>query len=190
MYFSVIDATGKLPDGIFASTLNFCSHLEKIQIYTEGVTCEVLASFFASAIGLPIETVLSTLSLISIPYGNTNALGSFEACIAAKADMRNTIEPPFEISDFKGSYIPLKLASAQSALKEISLGRMAGGISIIGDGLSPILGNVSLDNFLLKHSPRCFSRSWGLPSLVSLLALPTYSMGCVFLILALLKMFQ
>ena len=137
---SVIDATGKLPDGIFANTLNLCNHLEKIQIYTNGITCEVVSSWFASSVGLSEEALTLILSSISFPYGNTNALGSFEECIAAKSDMNDTVNPPFEIPDFIGSYVHLKLSTVQS---EAHNERMAGGISIIGGSLPLSLENVS-----------------------------------------------
>ena len=140
---TVIDATGKLPDGMFANTLNLCNHLKKIQIYTNGITCEVVSSWFASSVGLSEEALTLILSSISFPYGNTNALGSFEECIAAKSDMNDTVNPPFKIPDFIGSYVPLKMSAVQSEGKEAHNERMAGGISIIGGSLPISLENVS-----------------------------------------------
>ena len=100
----------------------------------------MVSSWFASSVGLSEEALTLILSSISFPYGNTNALGSFEECIAAKSDMNDTVNPPFEIPDFIGSYVPLKLSTVQS---EAHNERMAGGISIIGGSLPLSLENVS-----------------------------------------------
>ena len=133
-----------MPDGIFANTLNLCNHLEKIQKYTNGITCKVVSSWFASSVGLSEEVLTLILQSISFPYGNTNALGSFEECIAAKSDMNDSMNPPFEIPDFIGSYVPLRLVSAQSEVRKDHNERMAGGISIIGGSLPISLENVSV----------------------------------------------
>ena len=133
-----------MPDGIFANTLNLCNHLEKIQIYTNGITCKVVSSWFASSVGLSEEELTLILKSIYFPYGNTNALGSFEECIAAKSDLKDSMNPPFEIPDFKGSYVPLKLVSAQSEVRKDHNERMAGRISIIGGSLPISLENVSV----------------------------------------------
>ena len=59
-------------------------------------------------------------------------------------DLKDSMNPPFEIPDFKGSYVPLRLVSGQSEVRKDHNERMAGGISIIGGSLPISLENVSV----------------------------------------------
>ena len=79
----VLDSTGKLPDGIFSGTVDFCESLRAFSVYAPEMvtfTCE-------SEIPLPDGTTFS-LSFLKklppIPHGNTKAWGSVKGCISAK----------------------------------------------------------------------------------------------------------
>ena len=141
----VIDSTGKIPDGIFAHTLNLCQWIEENQMYLEGLTCQSLANLLAGLVGLDVNIIFSTLSTVSVPYGNTNAMGSFEECIACQSNISQPT--PFQIPDFKGTYAPLKIYTDIPENQKSKLTRIGGGISIIGGNIPIVLQNVKETNF-------------------------------------------
>ena len=102
----MFDSTGKIPDGIYADTYEFCERLEKFYAQTFGFTCD---SGPPEGVQLPFS--LSSLrGLINIPYGNTKAYGSFPGCINVKKEfMFGDLHNPYNISHIYGQYVRLSI---------------------------------------------------------------------------------
>ena len=92
---SVLDASGKIPDGIFAGSRDLCDLLDELKYYSElqgfdfPMTCD--SEFNGQSLSI-------LRGKIPVPLGNTKAWGSMEGCIGAKAtfkpeDLMNTLLP-------------------------------------------------------------------------------------------------
>ena len=138
--FVVFDSTGKIPDGIYADTYEFCERLEKFYSEIFGFSCD---SGPPEGVQLPFS--LSSLrGLINIPYGNTKAYGSFPGCINVKKDFSfGDIHNPYNISHIHGQYVRLSIDPNFSKITggDAKETRLAG--IIAGGGLfKPIIDQV------------------------------------------------
>ena len=123
----MFDATGKLPDGIFADTQDICSILE-----LGGTSCDDIGLSFLKG-------------LINIPVGNTHAYGSFEGCISVQSNiLSNQSFNPFQLEeDMQGFYVPLKLLSTVDLSNGfLAETKMAPIIGTIGGSLAPIIATL------------------------------------------------
>ncbi len=90
LLLTVLDSTGKIPDGVFSGSMDFCEVLEVFA----GLSC---ASQGAGALE----------GVITLPFGNTHAFGSFEGCLAAQSNINltNPYLNPFSMKEnFKGKW--------------------------------------------------------------------------------------
>ena len=121
----MFDSTGKLPDGIYSDSYDFCQLLDQYQ----GVipfNCDSYSLGFLKG-------------RIALPMGNTKAYGSFEGCLAVKTALKyGEDNNPFNIGNFSGNYMRLKIKSLAPKSKPGT--RMA---PIIANGglLDPIIQN-------------------------------------------------
>ena len=107
----MFDSSGKLPDGIFADSIEFCDFLARFSPAILGgqyVTCQDIIA----AMNLP--DLISLKGLITIPMGNTKAYGSFDGCLDSKSiiPMDNMTYNPLGLDfNFRGKHVPLAIYS-------------------------------------------------------------------------------
>ena len=138
--FQVFDSSGKMPDGMYAETYEFCERLEKFYASTFGFTCDS-----APPEGVQLPFSLSSLrGLVNIPYGNTKAFGSFQGCINVKQEfMRNdSVYNVFNISRLNGQYVRLSIDPNFEALSPNEEEARLAGIIAIGGLLKPTIDQV------------------------------------------------
>ena len=156
-FFSVFDSSGKIPDGIYADTYEFCERLEKFYAGQFGFTCD---SGPPEGVTLPFS--LSSLrGLINIPYGNTIAYGSFPGCINVKKDFEiGDVHNPYNISHIYGQYVRLSINPNFSNIGGDKETRLAG-IIASGGLLKPIIDQVFNSSAILSDV-RQLSKIWKL----------------------------
>ena len=156
----MFDAAGKLSDGIFADTMDFCYLLEQYSPSLLGgqyLTCEMIIA----SLNLPIP--ISLRGLVTLPLGNTHAYGSFDECIAAESAIAfdnstilgNQVNPLGIENNFKGKYIPLGMFSTIDLgnLSPPPQDRMASGIAV-GGIIPPIINGLNLTNPTIDNVSR------------------------------------
>ena len=75
----MFDSTGKLPDGIFGSYIDFCDFLEQAgPSLGLNFNCDYLNVLIPDVPGIDF----TLKGLLTIPLGNTHAFGSFEGCLS------------------------------------------------------------------------------------------------------------
>ena len=137
----VFDSSGKMPDGMYADTYEFCERLEKFYASAFGFTCDS-----APPEGVQLPFSLSSLrGLVNIPYGNTKAYGSFQGCINMKQifERNDTTFNVFNITHLNGQYVRLAIDPNFDALASgDDKGVRMPGIIAAGGLLKPIIDQV------------------------------------------------
>ena len=135
----MFDSTGKIPDGIYADTYEFCERLEKFYAGEFGFTCD---SGPPEGVTLPFS--LSSLrGLINIPYGNTKAYGSFPGCVNVKKEFKKgDVHNPFNIDHINGQYIRLSIDPNFDKITGDTKDTRLAGIIAGGGLLKPIIDQV------------------------------------------------
>lgn len=93
----VLDATGKIPDGILSDVTDYCA---VVDYFSAPGLCELLA---------PNLT-------LPIPQGNTVAFDSFEGCIQVKAENNDATMDELEWESFEGKYCMVQIVSRDSLI--------------------------------------------------------------------------
>ena len=133
----MFDSTGKIPDGIYSESQDFCELLE----------------FYGALLGLPfncdtsfplggIDVSLNFLKgKLAFPTGNTMAYGGFESCLIVQSTLQNgSVGNPLSIPNFEGNYMRIKIKSLANMKSSTPDSRMAP--IIAGSGLlEPIFEN-------------------------------------------------
>ena len=133
----MFDSTGKIPDGIYSESQDFCELLE----------------FYGALLGLPfncdtsfplggIDVSLNFLKgKLAFPTGNTMSYGGFESCLIVQSTLQNgSVGNPLSIPNFEGNYMRIKIKS-QSGMKNLEPDSRMAPI-IAGSGLlEPIFEN-------------------------------------------------
>ena len=138
-HFSVFDSSGKMPDGMYADTYEFCERLEKFYAAEFGFTCDSAPP----NVTLPFSLNLFR-GLINVPFGNTKAFGSFQGCINVKQEfeMNDTVHNIFNISQLNGQYVRLSVDPNFEALMPQRVETRLAGIIAGGGLLGPIIDQV------------------------------------------------
>ncbi|XP_059091947.1 nose resistant to fluoxetine protein 6-like [Tigriopus californicus] len=96
--FTMLDSTGKIPDGVLSDTIDFCDILS---FWVAPKACDFIP-------GLNYGDVI-------IPKGNTISLGTFEGCLTAHSIRSEDDLNPWD--DFEGQHCTMKVQGLGSALK-------------------------------------------------------------------------
>ena len=130
----MFDSTGKMPDGIYSESQDFCELLEYYG--------DLLPFPFNCDTSIPLGGIDASLNFLkgklAIPTGNTMAFGGFESCLSVQTTLQNGTNP-LNITNFKGKHMRIKIKS-QSSMGPKPGSRMAP--IIAGSGLlEPIIEN-------------------------------------------------
>ena len=110
---SVLDSSGKIPDGIFSGSRDFCDYIDEFKLMVE--------IYSGQEFPFSCDTDFGGVSLsflrgkISIPQGNTKAWGSLEGCIGVKTNFKEGIDPFYGIlPNFGGLWTVQKFMGVES----------------------------------------------------------------------------